>query len=195
MALGLLFKQQEAGAGRKYLKLLMPVLASLLVLLFIFYMYYFVVVPSIRPRRPTTLQLPSGFLNTFIPVSAEARPSLEALAPAKTTAGTVETMASTEAKTKNVELTDPFVLRVAVQPLATEKEIANEVASFEARNVEPVLEGIWVGEDMKIAFISGQALIEGSTIMGWRVRTITKNQVVLGRSDGRTKILRLEGQQ
>ncbi len=92
------------------------------------------------------------------------------------------------------KLVDPFSLRI---PVKTKKEIAEQKAKVVEKPVEkpkePKLEGIWVDSGMRVAFISGQALIEGGTIMGWRVQRITKTYVVLVKKGAR-KVLKLEGQ-
>ncbi|MFH1683395.1 MAG: hypothetical protein ABIA67_00785 [Candidatus Margulisiibacteriota bacterium] len=96
-----------------------------------------------------------------------------------------------EAAPAIIKLVDPFIIRTSVKSLSepmTEPEDGKEVK----KETELVLEGIWVDSGMRVAFISEQAVIEGGTVMGWRVRRITKTQVVLvkGREN---KTLKLEG--
>ncbi|MFA4843503.1 MAG: hypothetical protein WC632_00965 [Candidatus Margulisiibacteriota bacterium] len=99
--------------------------------------------------------------------------------------------------TLEVKAIDPFALRIEIKrreelPPPPEAETPGAPAAPAAKPVEPKLEGIWVDSGMQVAFISGQALTMGSKILGWRVSSISKEQVVLTRGT-QTKILRVEG--
>ncbi len=107
-----------------------------------------------------------------------------------------EVMSGTgSAATAETELVDPFSYRLAVRKKVS---VAPSVGSggsptpTEAPLVNgPLLQGIWVDEGMEIAFISGQTVNEGGTVLGWRVSSITKNYVVLTK-DGKSRTLKLE---
>jgi len=93
-------------------------------------------------------------------------------------------------------LVDPFALRIEVKtraevPLPSPTPAPGEEKPA-VKPVEPKLEGIWVGSEMKVAFISGQALPVGGKVMGWKVVTISKEYVVLQKGSA-TKTLKLEG--
>ncbi|MEE8638339.1 MAG: hypothetical protein V3T21_04750 [Candidatus Margulisiibacteriota bacterium] len=98
---------------------------------------------------------------------------------------------------KPKKLADPFALRVAV----TSKEELEAAKARAAKGKKeapkkpsgPELNGIWVGSGLKAAFISGQVMTEGATIMGWRVVRISRTSVVL-RKGRRTKTLKLGGE-
>jgi len=92
---------------------------------------------------------------------------------------------------KKIELSDPFSLRVNVKRKVLESK-PPEKPEERLKPAEPVLEGIWIDSGMRVAFISGQALGVGSKIMGWKVTSITRDQVVLERGS-QVKILRMEG--
>ncbi|MBI5399876.1 hypothetical protein HZB07_04620 [Candidatus Saganbacteria bacterium] len=159
-----------------------PLLTFLLILslAYCLYIYFSIVQSWSAPRRPISQTIPNLSLNVLTTPAAEAR---------------TMALASLEVKAPQHQgLVDPFVLRVAVQPIVEAKNQPGVSAIVEVKIFEPQLEGVWIGEDMKIAFISGQALIEGGTIGGWRVRTIARDHVVLVKSDGQVKNLRLEGQ-
>lgn len=88
-------------------------------------------------------------------------------------------------------LTNPFALRVGVKrkvDITTKKTIAPP-----AKEVAPVLEGVWVDSSMKVAFISGQAVSVGEIVNGWRVTGISERSVTITKGS-RTKVLRLEGE-
>ncbi len=98
-------------------------------------------------------------------------------------------------------LIDPFALRIAVRRIAEmeAKPAGPTPPGAPGATVTPPkpkriikLEGIWIDATMRVAFISGQALVEGGRVMGWKVAQITRDRVVLVR-DGQTKILTLEG--
>jgi hypothetical protein len=141
-----------------------------------------------------------AYFPDLIPQQATVKPGAKpAAVPAQTTttqaqaAEAVEETAEAEArieKPKTEKLVDPFMLRVRVTdktrvtPVEEKKEVV--------KPPEPKLEGIWIDSDMKIAFISGQALIENGRIMGWTVKRISKTQVLLVKGKD-TKILKLEG--
>lgn len=96
-------------------------------------------------------------------------------------------------------LIDPFAFRIAVRrKVEVEVKPAGPTppgaptGTPEKPKKVIKLEGIWIDATMKVAFISGQALVEGGRVMGWKVAKIYRDQVVLARA-GQTKILFLEG--
>ncbi|MDD5382109.1 MAG: hypothetical protein PHH60_00410 [Candidatus Margulisbacteria bacterium] len=91
------------------------------------------------------------------------------------------------------EMIDPFALRLAVRKKVVEQEQPKEEPKEVVKVIEPRLEGIWVDAEMKVAFVSGQALNEGGEVLGWKVTQITKSYVTLTKG-GQTKTLKLEGQ-
>jgi hypothetical protein len=142
-------------------------------------------------------------LSPYLPAPKKAKP-VAAAAPTITIPS-----ASIEAKAKEAEvldillptaearIIDPFALRISVKTRAEEPlpppTIPGEGKPKPAEKpVEPKLEGIWVDSGMKIAFISGQALPVGGAVLGWKVVSISKEQVVLQKGSA-TKTLRLEG--
>jgi len=84
--------------------------------------------------------------------------------------------------------TDPFSLRTTAYK---KSDKGNEEEKKEVKRQELRLEGVWIGEKTRIAFISGQALSLGGKVRGWSVSRIYQDRVVL-KSGGSTKILRLE---
>jgi hypothetical protein len=100
---------------------------------------------------------------------------------------------------KEVKLVDPFSLRAAVRRKSDKKRSgarrAGGSSSSRAKSKlkVPELEGIWVDDEMRVAFISGQAVTEGAIIEGWRVLAIGSDRVVLQRR-GATRILQLGGE-
>ena len=85
-------------------------------------------------------------------------------------------------------------MRVAVKtreesPFPAQPPAAGEKPS--APPAEPVLEGIWVDANLRVAFISGQALAAGEKVLGWTVVSITREKVVLQKGPA-SKNLRLE---
>lgn len=138
-------------------------------------------------------------LSSYISGPAKIRPELTKVAAMKTTTTIVKAKAKAalttvgsgvgEAEPKKIKLVDPFTVRVALRSkVEPEKPDQKDVRVLP----DPVLEGIWVDTDMKVAFISGQALIEGGKVLGWTVKRITKTHVLLVKG-GRRKILKLEG--
>ncbi len=93
-------------------------------------------------------------------------------------------------------LVDPFSLRVEVKTRAEMPPPEPTPSPGEekpaAKPAEPKLEGIWVDSGMKIAFISGQAVPLGGKVMGWKVVSISKENVVLQKGSA-TKTLKLGG--
>lgn len=91
-------------------------------------------------------------------------------------------------------LTDPFALRVAKKSKFKETSVPEAPPEEKpaVKAVGLVLEGIWVDSNMKVAFISGQALGIGDNILGWKVTSISKDQVVLSNGSA-TKILKMGG--
>ena len=90
-------------------------------------------------------------------------------------------------KQKKTKLADPFSLRVSVR----RKDGTGQEEELENVTLAPSLEGIWVSRGTRVAFISGQAVNVGGTVLGWRVVGITQNQVVIKRGN-ESKILKLE---
>jgi hypothetical protein len=119
--------------------------------------------------KTVTAQLPA------LPTSPEAK-----------TAGTPEVAALPS--TSEVRLVDPFVLRIAVRKKVEEPGGSPPEA---VKPPEPQLEGVWIDAGMKVAFISGQALLPGGKIMGWTVTSILKDSVVLQKGST-VKILKME---
>jgi len=87
-------------------------------------------------------------------------------------------------------LIDPFAIRIPVRH-KVEAEVKPTALTQKPKNVIK-LEGIWIDATMKVAFISGSALVEGGKVMGWKLAKIYRDRVVLARG-GQTKILLLEG--
>lgn len=85
---------------------------------------------------------------------------------------------------------DPFTLRLAVRKKVIDTTPAGETTST-IMPAEPRLEGIWVDSEMKVAFISGQALNVGSSVLGWTIVSITKDRVII-QKDSKSRTLRLE---
>ncbi|MBN3032943.1 MAG: hypothetical protein JW873_02500 [Candidatus Saganbacteria bacterium] len=96
---------------------------------------------------------------------------------------------------KESNLIDPFSLRVGARK---REEIAASAAAAAARPAatKPVenleLQGIWYDSEMKVAFISDQAVSVGGTISGWKLVSLSREQAVLTKGSA-TKILRLGG--
>lgn len=141
-------------------------------------------------------------LSPYLPAMQRAKPAIPA--PAATSRPeTAARMATKEAEefeiivpTVEVKLVDPFAVRVEVktraeEPLPSPKPMEAEEKPA-VKPVEPALEGIWVDSEMKVAFISGQALPVGGTVLGWKVISISKENVVLQKGS-MTKTLKLEG--
>ena len=124
---------------------------------------------------------------SFLPPAPAATPaaSPEAIAQAMISA---EVRATREAI---ATIVDPFILRISVRKKAGETPPGEAKPAEAPKPAEPKLEGVWIDPDMKVAFISGQALPVGGKIMGWRVDAIQKDRVVLARG-GATKILKME---
>ena len=94
----------------------------------------------------------------------------------------------------DIKLVDPFALRINVrrpgeEPVKTAASPVSPVSEEKPRI--PKLEGIWWDVDMKVAFISGQAVPTGGSIMGWKVVTIAKDHVTI-RKGSSTKVLKME---
>lgn len=126
------------------------------------------------------------------PVIVPALPEAASKAPTKETAEM-----EIEVPTEEVNLIDPFALRVEVKTRAEEPlppPAFPQPGGPERPTVKPAelkLEGVWINSGMRIAFISGQALPIGGKIMGYRVMAIDKENVVLQKGAA-TKTLRLE---
>jgi hypothetical protein len=141
-------------------------------------------------------------LSPYLPKMQKAKPSITAPAAAPSSREAVPQLATKEAEefqiyvpTVEVKLVDPFAVRVEVKTRAEVPLPLPTIGGEEkpaVKPVEPKLEGIWVDSEMKVAFISGQALPAGGTILGWKVVSISKEKVVLQKGSA-TKTLRLEG--
>ena len=133
------------------------------------------------------------------PEKLEIKKEVPPAKPAEGTTTTTQPEVKEERAPKAVKpkkLADPFALRIAVisrEELEAAKERAASEKEAPKKPREPELEGIWVGSGLKAAFISGQVMTEGATIMGWRVVRISRTNVVL-RKGRRTKTLKLGGE-
>jgi len=85
-----------------------------------------------------------------------------------------------------INLADPFVVKIGVK-----KKDATPATVDQVKPAEPVLEGVWVDSGMRVAFISGQSLPVGGKIMGYRIISILKDQVILEKG-GHIKTLKME---
>jgi hypothetical protein len=127
----------------------------------------------------------------YRPAAVKTAAQLPALptSPEAKTAGTPE--AAALPPTSEVRLVDPFVLRIAVRKKVEEPGAPGAAPPEAVKPPEPQLEGVWIDAGMKVAFISGQALIPGGKIMGWTVTSILKDSVVLQKGST-VKILKME---
>lgn len=93
----------------------------------------------------------------------------------------------------DIKLVDPFALRINVRRPGDEpaKAAVSTTPVSDEKPRIPKLEGIWWDVDMKVAFISGQAVPPGGSIMGWKVVAIAKDHVTI-RKGSSTKILKVE---
>ena len=119
-------------------------------------------------------------------------PKKKMVIPAKVAAA----VSTLEAKVMSQEVkpgisVNPFALRVPVRSKAEEAANPRGDRSGETEPLEPRLEGMWVDADMRVAFISGQALQVGDAVMGWTVVSISKDSVLI-KKDSASKILRME---
>jgi hypothetical protein len=135
---------------------------------------------------PTTNFVPqTGF------EAAEQAPLKPANAPAAPTAETKAPLVLPPPP--DIKLVDPFALRINVRRPGDEpaKPATPTAPAGEEKPLIPKLEGIWWDVDMKVAFISGQAVPVGGTIMGWQVVAIAKDHVTI-RKGSSTKVLKME---
>ena len=149
----------------------------------------------VAPPTPEAKKLPPPAVIKVVPVAPAA-----VAPPVTAEAGTGDIFEITMPD-KEVNLVDPFALRVAVRTRQEEEEEKQASAARSAalaanpatvKQVAPLeLQGVWVEAGTKAAFISDQSLRIGDTIQGWRLVSIGKDRVVLTRG-GSTKILRLE---
>jgi hypothetical protein len=166
---------------------------------------------SAAPPAPETKKLPPPAVVKVVPIAPPTPEAKKLPAPAPAPAAVAVQPKTAEAEStdifeitmpgKEVDLVDPFALRVAVRTRQEEEEdrqAAVARAAALAANPETVkqvapleLQGVWVEAGTKAAFISDQSLRIGDTIQGWRLVSIGKDRVVLTRG-GSTKILRLE---
>jgi hypothetical protein len=116
-----------------------------------------------------------------------ARP---AATPAPSPAQSAEALAA-ESPNKGNDLVDPFSARIAARKKVPNTGGPGGNQSAQVNPDDPKLEGIWVDSGMKVAFISGQAVNEGSDISGWKVVAIYKDYVVL-QKDLTQKRLKME---
>jgi hypothetical protein len=140
----------------------------------------------------------------LVPLKPAAKPAATAPVAAPAAARSAEAAAKAPepldeivAPTIEVRMIDPFALRIEVktraeEPLPVVRLPGPEPDRPAVKPVEPKLEGIWVDSDMRIAFISGQSLSVGGTIMGWKITSISKERVILQKGS-LTKTLRVEG--
>ena len=176
---------------RRQLLLLLVLIAVLAIallnywpLLSSYFMEYGIKLPSVQRAPSVRPSVPAGKddvrVDAAIQVAVDPPPEVESPGYALLRTG---------------DLTDPFALRVAVKLKTLPKPDVPklEVKTPVQQGPEPQLEGIWVDSGMRVAFISGQTLVEGGSVLGWRVSKISKTQVVLVKG-GRSKILELEGQ-
>ncbi|MBI5078460.1 hypothetical protein HZB08_00355 [Candidatus Saganbacteria bacterium] len=153
------------------------------------YTYWPILSPYLRGAqkvKPAVVAVAPGAGKT--PATLTQTPTTAAVPPAL-----VETKEAEEAAPvlSGAKLTDPFSLRVAVQKKEASSKPEEQAPPPEAPP-EPKLEGIWMDSGMKVAFISGQALGVGGAVMGWEVKEISNNRVVLQKGSA-TKILEMEG--
>jgi hypothetical protein len=129
----------------------------------------------------------------------EIKPEKPAAAPSALKKAAEETKAVIEEMFREEEpkkLVDPFSVRIMVVSRSEDEARRARLAELktetgEPREVEPKLEGVWVGAGLKAAFISGQLVTEGGMVMGWTLIQINKTGVVL-RKGSAIKTLKLE---
>lgn len=146
--------------------------------------------PLIAPYLPKESQPPIAVVTAAATTTTAPPPVAEATPEAS--------MPTAEAAAPEPRFIDPFALRTALKskyvpgPAAPAAPGPPGQEKPAVKPSQPKLEGIWVDSSMRVAFISGQALNTGGTIMGWKVTSISKDRVTLqkGRS---VKILRMEG--
>ncbi|MFH1389672.1 MAG: hypothetical protein ABIH56_02980 [Candidatus Margulisiibacteriota bacterium] len=146
------------------------------------YTYWPNAFPFIKPPQPQIV-LPA------------AHPSFPTAVPERSTPKTLEATVKTTpppppTPEAEKELVDPFALRITVkEPVTT----APKAVSTEPKEAPllPKLEGIWWEADMKVAFISGQAVPAGGTVMNWKVTAIYKDRVII-RKGSSEKTLKME---
>jgi hypothetical protein len=148
--------------------------------------------PLIAPYLPKESQPPIAVVTAAATTTTAPPPVAEATPEA---ASPEASIATAEAAIPEPRFIDPFALRTALKSKYVPGPAAPGPPGQEKPAVkpsQPKLEGIWVDSSMRVAFISGQALNTGGTIMGWKVTSISKDRVTLqkGRS---VKILRMEG--
>jgi hypothetical protein len=173
---------------KRQIVLLMLLMAALVYAVYSYWPLFSVYLPELGKAVPSETKLKKVEV-----VGPEEKPALVPKpAPAPGTEKTKEAVTATKKPSTEEEekLIDPFALRISVLPksaLKTREEQQKEVIKVD----EPKLEGIWVDSSMRVAFISGQALTEGGVVMGWRVKRITKTDVLLLKGS-QQKTLRLE---
>lgn len=140
----------------------------------------------------------------LVPLAPKAKPALTAPAAVPIVVPTREAAAAEKEEideivlpTYEAKMIDPFALRIEVktraeEPLPVVKEPGHAPEGPVVKPAEPQLEGVWIDADMRVAFISGQSLPVGGTVMGWKVTSIGKERVILQKGS-LTKTLKVEG--
>lgn len=141
---------------------------------------YWPLVSPYFPGAPQGVSQPPVPAVTIPPAAVKSTPEAQAAVSAEAHPTREVTM----------QIVDPFVLRVSVRK-KVEAVPGATITTIPAPPAEPKLEGVWIDPQMRIAFISGQALPVGGTILGWRVTSIQKDRVLL-QKESAVKILRME---
>jgi hypothetical protein len=92
---------------------------------------------------------------------------------------------------REMNLGNPFARRVSAMRKSELEKIKSTPPVEPTKPIVPVLEGVWVDSGMRVAFISGQTILIGGRVLGWRVVEILKDQVVLEKG-GAYKTLKME---
>jgi len=126
----------------------------------------------------------------------EAAPAAAPVSTPTTEAVSKEADLEIVVPTLEAKLIDPFAIRVPVvtraeEPLPNASLSPDDKSKPAVLPPQPELEGIWIDPEMKVAFISGQAVRTGEKILGWTVTSISKEKVYLQKGSA-TKILKLE---
>ncbi|MBU0629595.1 MAG: hypothetical protein KKC80_01595 [Candidatus Margulisbacteria bacterium] len=126
------------------------------------------------------------------------QPNFQSPPPNRSAPATTETAATTSLaplpapEPEFKELVDPFALRIKIKEFEVKPQPkAAPTEPKEAPPALPKLEGIWWDTDMRIAFISGQAVPVGGTVMNWKVTAIYKDRVII-RKGSSEKTLKME---
>lgn len=95
-----------------------------------------------------------------------------------------------EAEIDPRSLTNPFALRARVTRKVKGGDRPDGHVQAPTKEAIPLLEGIWVDANMKVAFLDQQAVSVGEIVNGWRVTRISKKTVTIQKGK-RVKILKL----